>query len=210
LDVAKSTHLFEFGLTEIGQTPEEWQSKRSKFVRKLKALGVESIMAAEVAPETYRPHAHGFARLSRPVTKAQFRAAADSAGLGRVTLQKVPDKRAGLAKHYAYIFKSLDDPDPLVRQAFYDWNAYGSKVRFEWHSRDFFKIPNDDAPNVHEEAAVRPQKRRKDELPPEMTPTPFTASERSASNFLFQAVRSPKTVVGNALFHRLRGPPVSS
>ena len=126
----------QFTLTFIGSSPEEWGPKRKRFIRLLRKLGVEWWMAVEVAPETYRPHVHGF--LKGEITPAQFKAAAKAAGTGRVNLDHIPGDRMNLAKHFAYPLKSLDSPDPVVRDEFLRWNAKGSKIGFESHSRRFF------------------------------------------------------------------------
>jgi hypothetical protein len=131
----------QFTLTDIGYTPAEWLVKKKKLARALKSLGVEWWLSIEVSPEHRMPHAHGF--LKGQITESQFKAAAFAAGFGISDLKTVPSYRTNQPNHFAYPMKSLDAPE--IRDEFLKWNAKGSKVGFESHSRGFFKTSLVDA-----------------------------------------------------------------
>lgn len=163
----------EFGLTDIGQTPEDFSKKLKRLVRLLRKLGeFEYWLAVEISSNNYgHVHVHGYARGLEGVTQAQFQAVAAKAGFGRSKLSKVPTLRRGLAQHYAYPMKSLDSPDPVVKAEYLRWNAKGSRIGFESHSRNFFRDHDqrnqDDDQEAYEDSLTLPADGS--ESPPELT-----------------------------------------
>lgn len=232
--VMRASPSHQFTLTCIGSSPEEWGPKRKRFIRLLRNLGVEWWMAVEVAPETYRPHVHGF--LKGEITPAQFKALATQAGIGRVKLDYVPADRKGLAMHFAYPLKSLDSPDPVVRDEFLRWNRKGSRIGFESHSRGFFNqkesssgaTPDDSADEPNEpvedddfgkaissqEPLETPAKTDTSETPQKPTQSRTESLSRPLAikfylrpiKFYLHPVRALTMIAKSGLFARSRGP----
>jgi len=83
------------------------------------------------------PHAHGYLKVEGVITQRQFQSAASKAGLGKCEIKRVPYERSRLAMHFAYPFKSLDDPE--IRDGFIEWNGRGEHIGLASWSRGFFK-----------------------------------------------------------------------
>jgi hypothetical protein len=126
----------QFTLTMIGYTPEEWSISKKRFLRQVRKADstFEWWMSVEISPDYRLPHVHGFSK--GRITPDQFQQAATNAGFGISELKTVPESRSRIAEHFGYPMKSLDNPE--IRAAFLDWNAKGSRIGFESHSRGFF------------------------------------------------------------------------
>ena len=147
--VMRARPPWQYTLTGVGQTPEEFSTKFKRLVRLLRKYGeFEYWHAVEITPHGRLPHVHGFAFSA--ATPKQFRTAATNAGLGRVVLEKVPRDRADLAQHFAYAMKSLDSP--AIKDEFLRWNAYGSKIGFKSNSHGFFPA-DEDGPDDKKDAS---------------------------------------------------------